>query len=477
MDALLASSLGVSSGQPVGANTSALLAAIAAAANDQTLLHLPAGDLLFDQDLVLPAGFIGAGGIVGLGRKITRLVPQGGCNGLLIDLSAQKPANNTWDLAGFGLVAPLPVAGSVVAAGIALRISYGTAGLGSIENQPGSSVRDVAVYGGGWIHGAVFQECWHLLVENLYLFGNESTYTAASAVGKGDGGAGSGIALLFMSGVNNHLKGLCECEFFSQGLVTNANGRGAAGDCQGLMIDDLSMVECVEPVHAYGTPAGNLSTIIISSLMLDNGNLDVANHRGIVLDNAEDCEIGEGQILQNGGDSCIIFNSCKNCSVSDDMSLENRANTTGPTVQDNNGTNNYMGQGASKLLNVSTRGFVGTGASILIAGFVIGGTVPKTVLVRATGPGLAEFGVAGVLVDPQLQLLSGATLVAKNVGWGGAGPIAAAAAKVGAFSWSASSRDSAILATLQPGSYTAQVTGDVGDTGVALVEVYTVPST
>lgn len=477
MDALLASTFGVSSGQPVGTNTANLLAAIAAAANDQTRLVLPSGDLLFDEDLVLPAGFIGAGGMVGLGYKVTRLVPQGGCSGVLIDLSAQTPQNNSWDLADFGLVAPIPVQGSVEAAGLGLRISYGLKGLPSTENQPGSSVRRVAIYGGGWTHGAVFQECWHGLFEDLYIFGSETTYTAASVLGKGDGGAGSGIGLLFMSGVNNHLTGKCEVEFFSQGLITNANGRGAAGDCQGLMIDDLSMVECIEPVHCEGTPGGNLSTVVISKLMLDNGNLDVPNHRGIVLDNAEDCEIGEGQILQNGGDSCIIFNSCKDCCISEDMSLENRANTTGPAVQDNNGTNNDMGQGASKLLNISTRGFVGTGASVMIAGFVIGGTVPKTVLVRATGPGLAEFGVPGVLVDPELQLLSGATVVAKNIGWGGAAPIAAAAAQVGAFSWSPGSKDSAILATLQPGNYTAQVTGASGDTGIALVEVYTVPST
>jgi hypothetical protein len=84
--------------------------------------------------------------------------------------------------------------------------------------------------------------------------------------------------------------------------------------------------------------------------------------------------------------------------------------------------------------------------------------------------------VPGTLADPQLALYSGSTLLDSNGGWGGNADIANAAAAVGAFAWaSASSADSAILITLPPGAYTAQVSGAAGDTGVALIEVYEVP--
>ena len=129
-----------------------------------------------------------------------------------------------------------------------------------------------------------------------------------------------------------------------------------------------------------------------------------------------------------------------------------------------------------RLVNISARVQVGTGGSILIAGFVIGGSTSKTVLIRASGPALVPFGVTGTLPDPALQLYAGGTLLASNSGWGGSQQIASVAASVGAFAWSnPSSNDSAILVTLPPGPYTAQVAGASGDTGVALVEVYEVP--
>ena len=129
-----------------------------------------------------------------------------------------------------------------------------------------------------------------------------------------------------------------------------------------------------------------------------------------------------------------------------------------------------------RLINISTRAQVGTGGNILIAGFVIGGTTSKTMLVRASGPALSAFNVTGPLPDPQLQLFSGSTTIAANDGWGGNAQVAAEAAAVGAFAWSSpTSADSAILITLPPGAYTAQVSGASGDTGVSLVEVYEVP--
>ena len=129
-----------------------------------------------------------------------------------------------------------------------------------------------------------------------------------------------------------------------------------------------------------------------------------------------------------------------------------------------------------RLVNVSARTQVGTGDSILFAGFVVGGTTAKTVLIRGIGPTLGVFGVTGVLDDPKLQLYSGTTLLRENDNWGGDAQLTAVGASVGAFNLAnAGSKDAVLLVTLPPGSYTAQISGVGATTGVALVEVYDVP--
>ena len=131
------------------------------------------------------------------------------------------------------------------------------------------------------------------------------------------------------------------------------------------------------------------------------------------------------------------------------------------------------------LRNLSSRGQVGTGSNVLIAGFVVGGTTPKQVLIRAIGPSLAQFGITGALGDPLLQLFGGSgsnTPLSSNDNWGGAPVNASASSAVGAFPLSSTSLDSVIFATLTPGAYTAQVSGVNGVTGTALVELYDVDS-
>jgi hypothetical protein len=130
-----------------------------------------------------------------------------------------------------------------------------------------------------------------------------------------------------------------------------------------------------------------------------------------------------------------------------------------------------------RLTNLSARVQVGTGGNVLIAGFVVGGSTAKTVLVRASGPALGEFGLTGTLPDPGLAIIDQHQhTVASNSGWGGSSQIATVASSVGAFAWTdTNGKDSALLLTLPPGAYTAQVQGVSGDTGVALVEVYDIP--
>ncbi len=133
---------------------------------------------------------------------------------------------------------------------------------------------------------------------------------------------------------------------------------------------------------------------------------------------------------------------------------------------------------ATKLINLSCRARVGTGGDILIPGLVISGTAPKTLLVRGVGPTLASFGVTGELADPNLTVFSGSSAIATNNDWS-SGPntaaLVAAASETGAFALPNGSRDAALIVTLNPGSYTVQVAGVGGTTGVALVEIYELP--
>lgn len=130
---------------------------------------------------------------------------------------------------------------------------------------------------------------------------------------------------------------------------------------------------------------------------------------------------------------------------------------------------------AARLANVSARTHVGTGDSILIAGFVVSGTRPLKLLIRGIGPRLASFGVANALLDPQIELFSGATRIASNNDWGSASNVSevvSASERLYAFALPAGSKDAVLLQSLNPGSYTVQISGVNQTTGVALVEVY-----
>jgi hypothetical protein len=125
---------------------------------------------------------------------------------------------------------------------------------------------------------------------------------------------------------------------------------------------------------------------------------------------------------------------------------------------------------SSALTNVSTRGFVGTDQNVLIGGFIISGTGPKKLVVRALGPTLSNFGVPGVLQNPTLELHNGSgALIAFNDNWGDAPDKQQI---VDANLAPPNAAEPAILATLDPGNYTTIVRGANNTTGVALVVVY-----
>ena len=124
-----------------------------------------------------------------------------------------------------------------------------------------------------------------------------------------------------------------------------------------------------------------------------------------------------------------------------------------------------------RLANISTRMQVLTGADVLIGGFIIGGNEAKTVVVRARGPSLEPFGVANALANPRMDLYAGQSVIATNDDWGSAAN--AAAIQASGFAPS-SALESAILVTLNPGAYTAVVSGAGNATGVGIIEVFEV---
>ena len=140
------------------------------------------------------------------------------------------------------------------------------------------------------------------------------------------------------------------------------------------------------------------------------------------------------------------------------------------------------------LFNVSTRGFVEGQSIPLIAGFVVLGSEPKKVLIRAIGPGLAAFGVSDPLEDPVIAVYEGSQPIALNDDWSeGSAPfipdrsvqgparfLMSAFENAGAFPLVLGSQDAALLVWLEPGLYTALVNGDDDSSGISLVEVYEV---
>lgn len=158
------------------------------------------------------------------------------------------------------------------------------------------------------------------------------------------------------------------------------------------------------------------------------------------------------------------------------ISLEGKGGATGTGLIEIYDTDRAASITASstRLINISARTFGGSGADTLIIGFTVAGTGSLRVLVRASGPALAPFGISGAMADPKLELYAaGGVKVDENDNWESATlPLQNS---VGAFPFPANSKDAVLVATLNPGSYTAQVIPGGDAAGVALVEVYVIP--
>jgi hypothetical protein len=157
-------------------------------------------------------------------------------------------------------------------------------------------------------------------------------------------------------------------------------------------------------------------------------------------------------------------------------------------------TDNVASPQAQAFSNISTLARVASGGDSIVSGFVISGNASRTVLVRAVGPTLSQFGVTDAMSAPQLVVFQNGKAIATNEAWAAAPSVTdtisptdptaddavnrlnAAFDRVGAFHFSdPASRDAAALMTLAPGTYTIQVKSATSTAGSALLEVYNVP--
>jgi hypothetical protein len=125
------------------------------------------------------------------------------------------------------------------------------------------------------------------------------------------------------------------------------------------------------------------------------------------------------------------------------------------------------------LVNISTRMRVLTGDNVLIGGFIITGTDPKKVVIRGIGPSLSSLGITEPLADPTVELHQGDALLATNDNWKTRNDGSSQEAEIEATGLPpASDFESALVATLDPGNYTAILAGKNQGTGIGVVEVY-----
>jgi hypothetical protein len=152
------------------------------------------------------------------------------------------------------------------------------------------------------------------------------------------------------------------------------------------------------------------------------------------------------------------------------LTVESPISPDGPTA-----VSTSSGDSNSRLVSFSARSNAGAGNNALIIGFTASGGASKRVLIRGVGPTLAAYGVTDTLADPMIALYSGSSLLAANDDWSSssdAADIAAVSQSLGAFALPNPSLDAALLATVDAGSYTAQVSGHGSASGVALIELY-----
>jgi hypothetical protein len=208
------------------------------------------------------------------------------------------------------------------------------------------------------------------------------------------------------------------------------------------------------------------------ALIASNDNWQTTKLGGIITSNQVTDIQNSGHVPTAPSESAIVANLPPGNYTA---IVRGASNTTGVALVE---VYDLSAGASSSLGNISTRSLVQTGQNVMIGGFIVQGTGPKRVIIRAIGPELTPFGITNALANPTLELHNGSgALIATNDNWQttilsgiitsnqvseiqNSGHVPTAAS------------ESAIIANLPPGNYTAIVRGVNNTTGVALVEVY-----
>ncbi len=288
------------------------------------------------------------------------------------------------------------------------------------------------------------------------------------------------------------------------GRPVHAAGFGIAAD--GSFRFDAGDAGPVSGLIRDGVASGEFDALGLSFAGFEEGGVGATSqlagfYRGVVL-NSSDGEIlvlagrngnalalvqrggaAEAAMIEYGPDGALALNSSEGWALHLEIEASRKLLTGTFSMSGQSMTVSAIPATASpnrKLSNTSIRAHAGQGSELMVAGFVIAGEGAKSVLVRAVGPTLTEFGVSGVLTDPVISVFRsndpvGTPPIASNNDWEtslDAAAIADVGARLGAFALPRGSRDAAVLLALPSGAYTAHVAGVDGGMGAAIVEVY-----
>ena len=332
----------------------------------------------------------------------------------------------------------------------------------------------------GFLHGITWSAAYGVFFISGAEAGNGTGATDVGAVLQMAGTPNQGTQLYPVNVVKTDSNGVGTGAGIGSGLL-NPGGAGTVGNLEAILS---------EPNMTPGTVAVGWDGTILSGSIYGGSDTGLAVATGVPAVTYRGLAYGEGYWVVAGENGTILSsqdgvnwtqrfagNSPSSLSTSTFLSA-----TFSPTLQrfvvtGTGGTILVSNPTPSVFANVSTRGYVSS-SQTFIGGFVVEGKASRTILVRADGPVLGSFNVAGRLPDPVLTVYDNkGNVVATNTGWTKGTTtsqvIAAAAQAVGAFALPSTGADSALLLTLAPGAYTAQITSAGGNSGIALFEAYT----